>query len=185
MGIFSGPEEQARKEGLKNMEDKREAFAQALDKQGFKPDTMLFTSMPDGGYAAVCRFDGRQWVIVSPGFGHDGDFRIESAGRLDVRREDVLVKSEGMGGMLGFGKKGERGAEYVVTLSDGAAARLPFVFGRTMWGEFPYKKNPLLSTRRRRKDANVVWELKPIDNSNLDRVLELADGYFGIRDTGR
>ena len=180
MSLFSGPDEQARKDGLRKLEDRREAFARKQDLQGFRPEKMLFTSMPNGGFGAVCRYEGRMWIIVSPGFGEDGDFTVVSAERFPIRREDVFVKPEGMGGMLGFGKKGERGAEFVVTLEDGGEIRLPFVFGRTSWGEFSYKKNPLLSTRRRRKDANVVWELKPIDHMDAERVLALANSYFGL-----
>ena len=70
-----------------------------------------------------------------------------------------------MGGMLGFGKKGERGVDYVVTLPDGGEAHLPFVFGRSCWAEYALKKNPLLGLKRRRGNANVVWDLKPVDNT--------------------
>ena len=181
MGLFSDPDELERREKLKKLEDKREAFAQALDRQGFRPETMLFAQMANGGFAAVARYQGKQWLILSPGLGTEEDFVIESAERFPVRREEVLVKSEGMGGMLGFGKKGEHGVEYVVTLPDGREARVPFVFGRNCWGEFTLKKNPLLSTKRRRKDANVVWELRPIDNTELKRITALANEYFGVQ----
>ena len=36
--------------------------------------------------------------------------------------------------------------------------------------EIEYKKNPLLMTKRRRGDANVMWDLKPI---HMDHVMEL------------
>ena len=180
MGLFSDPGELERREKLKKLEDKREAFARMLDQQGFRPERMLFAQMPNGGFAAISRFDGRQWLILSPGLGTEEEFFVESSRQFPVRKEEVLVKSEGMGGMLGFGKKGEHGVEYVVTLADGSEARVPFVYGRSCWGEFNYKKNPLLPTKRRKKDANVVWELKPIDNAELARITALADGYFGM-----
>ena len=180
MGLFSDPEELARLEKLRKLEDKREALAKALDARGFRPETMLFAQTANGGFAAMAKFQGKQWLIISPGLGTEDNFIVECAERFKVRREDVLVKSEGMGGMLGFGKKGEHGVEYVVTLSDGSEARVPFVYGRNCWGEFTYKKNPLLPTKRRKKDANVVWELKPIDNADIRKIIALADGYFGV-----
>lgn len=180
MGIFSTPEEQERLARLRTMEDKREAFAQRLDSQGFRPEQMLFASTPNGGYAAFCSFEGQQWLIVSPGFGTEEDFAMESAPRFEVRVEKVFVQGEGMGGIFGFGKKPERGAEYVVIRADGSEARLPFVSGRNNWGEFSYKKNPLLNPRRRRRDANVAWDLKPIDNTQVEAILALANGYFGL-----
>ena len=180
MGFFSNPKEQERLARLKAMEDKREAFAWMLDQQGFKPERMLFASTQNGGFTAFCSFDGRQWLILSPGFDTDEDFVIESTPRFDVRVEPVEVTGEGMCGVLGIGQKAERGVEYVITRADGSEARFSFVGGRTSWAEFPYKKNPLLDTRRRRKDANVAWELQPIDITRVDGVLRLAKAYFGL-----
>ena len=94
-------------------------------------------------------------------------------------REEVLVKSEGMGGILGFGKKGQHGVEYFVRLENGAEVSVPFVFGRNGWAEYPLNKNPLLKTKRRRGDANIVWELRPLDNAELNKVTAIAEGYFG------
>jgi len=181
MGLFSGPEEQERKAKLKMFEDKRLAFAQQLDKRGFKPEKMLFAQAGNGGFISVCNFEGKQWLIISPGFGaEDEDYVLESYDRFDVRRQEVHVKSQGMGGILGFGKKGEHGAEYVITRADGSEIAMPFVFGRNGWCEFPLKKNPFLSLRRRRGDANIVWEMRPLDNAAIGKVLEIADGYFGL-----
>lgn len=180
MGLFSDPNEQARKDSLRKLEDKRLALAEKLDKQGFKPETMLFAQSDNGGFVAVCRYNGRQWLIVGPGFGTDEEFIVADSDRFDVRKEEVLVKSEGMGGIMGFGRKGEHGAEYVVTLPDGREVRMPFVFGRNGWGEFPLKKNPLLSTKRRRKDANLVWDLTPIDNAKIQQIMALAEGYLFV-----
>ena len=178
MGLFSDPNEQERRENLKKLEDKRLALAQELDRQGFKPETMLFAQSNNGGFVATCRHGGKQWLIVGPGFGTDEEFVVASSERFDVRKQEVLVKSEGMGGIMGFGKKGEHGAEYIVTLPDGREYMMPFVFGRNGWAEFSLKKNPLLSTRRRRKDANLVWDLTPIDNALLAKILALADSYL-------
>ncbi len=178
MGLFSDPGDVERRENLKRLEDKRLALAQTLSDKGFKPEKMLFAQTPNGGFCAIARFGGRQWLVVSPALGSDEDFRLDIRDRFEVRREEVLVKSEGMGGMLGFGKKGERGVDYVLTLSDGGEAHLPFVFGRSSWAEFALKRNPLLGLKRRRGNANVAWELKPVDAVDLDRIITLADSYI-------
>ena len=178
MGIFSSPQENERKANLKKMEDRRLAFAQELEAQGFKPERMLFAQAENGGLVAVCRFNGRQWLIVGPGFGADEAFALESFDRMRVRSEEVQVKAEGLGGMFGFGKKGERGIQYHITRADGSEVDMPFVFGRNCWAEYTLNKNPLLKTRRRRGDANIVWDLRPIEGDKLAKILEIAEGYF-------
>ena len=178
MGLFDSAEEQARKAGLRKMEDKRVAFAQQLARQGFAPEKMLFAQNDNGGFTALCRFAGKYWLIISPGFGTDDDFILESYDALDWRVEKVLVKSEGMGGIFGFGKKAEEGNEYFIRRHDGSEARMPFVSGRGNWFEVPLAKNPLLKTQRRRGDANVVWDMKPIDRTQVGRVLEVVRPYF-------
>lgn len=180
MGLFSDPNELERREKLKKLEDKRLALAQRLEQQGFRPEKMLFAQTANGGFASISSHGGMRWLIVSPGLGTDDEFIVEQAERFPVRKEEVRVQSEGMGGIMGFGKKGENGIEYVVTLQDGREVRVPFVYGRSNWGEFTLKKNPLLPARRRRKDANIVWELKPIDNAELKKITALADAYFGV-----
>ena len=178
MGFFSDPGEAERREKLKVLEDKRLAFAQALANKGFKPEKMLFAQTENGGFTAVAKFGGKRWLVVSPGLGTDEEFYLEIVERFAVRKNEVLVKSEGMGGMLGFGKKGERGTDYVIARADGEEAHLPFVFGRSCWGEFDLKKNPLLSVKRRRGNANVVWDLKPVDAPQLEKICALADSYL-------
>lgn len=178
MGLFDSAEEQARKAGLKKLEDKRVAFAQQLARQGFAPEKMLFAQNDNGGFTALCRFEGKYWLIISPGFGSDDDFILESYDALDWRVEEVLVKSEGMGGIFGFGKKAEIGSEYFIRRHDGTEARMPFVCGRGNWAEAALAKNPLLKTQRRRGDANLVWDMRPLDRTQVERVLELVKEYF-------
>ena len=83
-----------------------------------------------------------------------------------------------MGGMFGFGKKGQHGVEYHIARADGSEVVMPFVAGRNAWAEYVLPKNPLLSTRRRRGDANIVWDLKPIDGGQLQKILETAEAYL-------
>lgn len=178
MGIFNGPEEEARKANLKKLEDKRVAFAQRLAREGFAPERMLFAQTENGGFVALCREGGKQCLIVSPGFGTDEEYVFERHDALEYTRQKVDVKPEGMGGIFGFGKKGETGVEYVITRLDGSQVRMPFVSGRNSWLEVALAKNPLLKTQRRRGDANLVWDFKILDNSTVARAVEVADGYL-------
>lgn len=181
MGWFNDPEEQARKANLKKLEDKRVAFAQRLAREGFAPERMLFAQNEDGGYTGLARFNGQYWLIVSPGFGSDDDFRLERLDELDYRVNEVQVKSEGMGGIFGFGKKAQDGREYIIALPDGSEAKLSFVSGRGNWMDVALNKNPLLKTQRRRGDANLVWDMTPLDRSTVERVLNIVEGYFTER----
>ena len=179
MGLFNDAGEQERKANLKRLEDKRLAFAQRMAEQGFQPERMLFAQTPEGGLTALCRHGGQYCLILGPSFASEEDFQLERYDRLDYRVENVDVKGEGMGGIFGFGKKPESGVEYVIARHDGSEARMSFVCNRGGWLECALKKNPLLSPKRRRGDANVVWELHPIDASGLRAALKLADQYFG------
>ena len=178
MGLFDGPDEQARRDKLRRLEDKRLAFAEELARQGFAPERMLFAQTENGSFVSLCR-DGGGWaVIVGPALGTDEDFRIARMDVLAFRRQDVRIASEGMGGIFGMGKKAQVGVEYVITLPDGEEVRMPFVGGRSSWMEKELKKNPLLSTKRRRGDANVCWEMAPVDKTTVDRVVAVAEKYF-------
>ena len=55
---------------------------------------------------------------------------------------------------------------------------MPVVFGRNSWMEAKYGKNPLLKTKRRRGDANVVWDFMPIDNASLSKIEKLIYEYY-------
>ena len=178
MGLFDSAEEQQRKANLKTLEDKRMAFAQKLVAQGFAPEKMLLSQNENGGFTALSRFNGQYWVIVSPGFGTDEDYILEKMDALDWRCNDIYVKPEGMGGIFGFGKKGELGREYVIALPGGGEAKMIFVSGRNSWSEVTLQKNPLLKTQRRRSNANVVWDFVPLDHSSIEKVLKIAEEYF-------
>ena len=168
MGLFNSQEDIERKEKLKKLEDKRVAMAQRMAREGFAPEKMLFAQMENGGFTAICRFDSRFWLVVSPGFGTDDEYVFESCDAPDYTVQQVNVKPEGMGGMFGFGKKGETGAD----------ARLPLIAGRNNWLECQLSKNPLLKTQCRRGNANLVWDFKPLDLSTIEYAMRAAERYF-------
>ena len=154
MPLFSSDAERQRKENLKRLEDKRLRFAQELDARGFRPERMFFCSRADGSYVALARPEGRLAVI------------------------DVFEKGSGLNGAFGFGVKGARGFNLYVVLDGGERVLVPVVFGRTSWLESEGRKNPLLQLKRRRGDANIVWDFRPIDNITLDRIEARLEEYY-------
>ena len=179
MPLFDTEGEKKRKENLKNLEDKRVRFAEELEKQGFKPERMLFCANEIGSFVALSRYQGRYAVIVSPVFGQEGDFRLVMMDQLDYRREDVYEKGTGLNGMFGFGRKGAKGVNIVITMPDGSEETMCVFAGRTSYLETNLKKNPLLSLKRRRGDANIMWDMTPIERTHLSKIeTSLAEHYL-------
>ena len=52
------------------------------------------------------------------------------------------------------------------------------VAGRTSYLETDYKRNPLLKTKRRRGDANIIWDLAPIEAGHLDKIEDRLMNYY-------
>ncbi len=178
MGLFDNAAELERKANLKKLEDKRLVFAQSMAGQGFAPERMLFAQTDNGGFVSVCRDKGQYVVIIGPAFASDEEYRMYRMDALDARRQDVHVPSEGMGGIFGMGKKAQTGMEYIISLPDGTSVTMPFVGGRSCWMERELNKNPLLSTKRRRGDANLCWDMMPLDRTNVSRATAAAARYF-------
>lgn len=178
MPLFDRDGEKQRKENLKLLEDRRMRFAEALEKKGFQPERMFFCSCEDGSFVALARHGQQYAVILGPKFGSDDDFVFDLQDALECEREEVFEKGTGLNGAFGFGQKGAKGFNLMLHLSDGSVAKMPVVAGRTSWLETPYKKNPLLKTRRRRGDANIIWDLMPIDPGVLPRIEALLADYY-------
>ena len=178
MPLFDSSAEKQRKENLKSLEDRRVRFAEALQQQDFKPEKMLFCSTEGGQFVALARHQGKVAVVVSPVFGQDEDFVIEFHEALQWEREDVFEKGTGLNGAFGFGKKGAQGFVLHITLGDGSVAHLHVVAGRTSFMETDYKHNPLLKTKRRRGDANIIWDLAPIEAGQLRKIEDRLMSYY-------
>ena len=181
MGFFNTPDEIERKSKLKKLEDKRVAFAQRMAREGFAPERMLFSQTDNGGFVALCRHAGKHCLIVSPGFGTDEAYSVDHLDALDFVEQRIHVQAEGMGGLFGFGKKGEEGVEFVIRRPDGSEVRMPFVAGHNSWLEASLAKNPLLKTQRRRGDANMVWDFKMLDMSTVSNAIKVAESYFNAK----
>ena len=178
MPLFDSNAEKLRKENLKSLEDRRLRFAGELQQKGFKPERMLFCSTEGGQFVALARHSGKTAVVVSPVFGQEGDFVIEFHDALQWEKEEVFEKGSGLNGAFGFGKKGAKGFVLHITLSDGSVAPLYVVAGRTSYLETDYKHNPLLKTKRRRGDANIIWDLAPIEAGHLDKIENSLLNYY-------
>ena len=178
MPSFDNNAEKQRKENLRLLEDRRVLFAAKLEKMNFKPERMLFCSCEDGSFTALARHNGKYAVVVGPAFGSDNDFIIDVQDALQVEREDVFEKGTGLNGAFGFGTKGAKGFNLFFTLSDGSVAKMPVVAGRTSWLECPLKKNPLIKTKRRRGDANLIWDLMPIEPGVLSKIENALATYY-------
>lgn len=168
MGLFSDPNEAVRKENLKKLEDKRLRFAETCAKDGFAPESMLLIATERGGLAGLCRDKSETCLIVGPDFGGEGEFVLERYDKLPARREEFFQAAEGMGGIFGFGKKGATGYYLIVDREDGEL-RIPVIANKGSVMECK-AKNPLLSTKRRRGDANVVWDMRPIEKGMMKKL---------------
>lgn len=178
MPMFDREAEAKRKQNLKELEDRRLLFAQELEKRNFKPERMLFCSSEDGRFTALARHADSYAVVTSPVFGQEGDFTIELLPKLSYEREEVYEKGTGLNGAFGFGKKGARGFVISIDLGNGEQARMEIVAGRTSWLEAPLKKNPLLNLKRRRGNANIIWDLMPIEPGQLSKIEKLLEEHY-------
>jgi len=179
MPLFDTNAEKERKQNLKEMEDKRLRFAEELERMGFDPERMLFCSCEAGNFVALSKWKGKYAVIVSPVFGKEGDFSLELQDELRYEKEDVYQKGTGLNGAFGFGTKGAKGFNLHISLNDGGIATMEVVAGRTSFLEVKQKKkNPLLSTKRRRGNANIVWDLMPIEPGGLSKLTDLIENEY-------
>ena len=178
MPIFDAEAEKLRKLNLKKLEDKRVAFAQKLEGLNFKPEKMLFCSTEDGRFVGLARHEGKLAIVTSPVFGSDDDFSFEVQDTPNYEVEDIYEKGTGLNGAFGFGKKGARGDKYWFHLQDGSTVALEAVAGRTSFLQTNLKNNPLLKTKRRRGDANIVWDFAPIEVDKVEKIRKAMQEYF-------
>lgn len=158
-----------RKEKLRALEDARLAFAEEMAQRGFEPDEMILVGTERGALVGLSRERSRLNLVIGPEFVQPGPFRLESCPLDSVRREEVLIPSEGLGGLLGMGKKGAKG--FVLILDRGGVEiSVPFITNRTSASCFSLRKNPLLKRKRRHGDANVLWDLNPLDDRQLHKI---------------
>ena len=107
------------------------------------------------------------------------------AGRARAYVEDVLIKSEGLGGILGFGKKGGVGFKLVVTPEEGEPLEMELVSGLGTYLEVrPDKRVQKRAAgrqaparqRQRRLGFPCPWSARRIEGVLRKRWLELING---------
>ncbi|NLF27320.1 MAG: hypothetical protein GX592_05425 [Clostridiales bacterium] len=166
MGIFSSAAEATRKQNLRELEDKRLRFAKRLTDEGFSAQACLFAQY-NGGFTAVAKCGADICLIKGPAPGANEDFAIRRVSAARARCEEVLIKSEGLGGLLGFGKKGGAGFKLIVDTPDADEFAIEIVAGLNSFLEIKGGKNGLLNPKRRRGNANFVWDFRPVEREHV------------------
>ncbi len=165
--IGGNDNEKARKANLKELEDKRVAFAEAH--KGLSLDTALFVQF-GGGFKGLGIRQDDLYLFTGPGPGDAEDFTVTRVNCCGARLRDEKIASEGAAGILGFGKKGGQGYTLTVELPD-QSFELTFISGYNFLLEVtPGMKNPLLDTKRRPGNANLVWDMRSISYADCQTV---------------
>ncbi len=173
MGLFSSPEEDARKNNLKKLEDKRLRFLSGIQ----SPGEMLLTITDRGSLRALGTIDGAPFAIIAPELSSEEEYRCVPLADCAYRKEPFFEPSTGLGGAFGFGKKGGVGFTIVLETPQGEW-EFPYVFKKSSCLICAPKKNPMLTPKRRKGDANPAWELPPIDRSGLKRIEAWLDDFL-------
>ena len=160
MALLGGNDkERARKANLKELEDKRIAFAEA--NAGLRVERALLVQF-GGGFKGVGLGPEGIYLFTGPGPGDEEDFTVERFTHCRARLRDEKIAPEGAAGILGFGKKGGQGYTLSVELED-RHFELSFISGYNFLLEVtPSIKNPLLDPKRRPGNANIVWDMRSI-----------------------
>ena len=181
MALLGGgnEKEKARKANRKELEDKRIAFAEAH--RDLKIDNALFVQF-GGGFTGVGIGPQGVYLFTGPGPGDAEDFAMERCDCCRARLRDEKIASEGAAGILGFGKKGGQGYTLSVEMQD-RGFELTFVSGYNFLLEVtPGMRNPLLDTKRRPGNANIVWDMRSISYADCQTTfakwLKMLNEYF-------
>lgn len=167
MGLFDNEAEKQRKQALRELEDKRLAFARRLNEMGLHSDKALY-GQAGGGFHGVVLSGGEILYLTGPAPGEGGDYTLARHPHVSVRSEEVFIKSEGMGGVLGFGKKGGLGFRLLLTFPDGTQGDVEIVSGQNCMLEKDKGMDPLFDLKRRKGLSNVVWDFRPIEPKTVE-----------------
>lgn len=169
MGLMGGNEkEKVRKANLKDLEDKRVAFAEAH--QELKITSALYVQF-GGGFRGVGVAADGIYLLTGPSPGEEEDFTIRRYDHCRARLRDEKVASEGAAGILGFGKKGGQGYTLSIEVEDAEPFEMAFVSGYNFLLDVTSgMKNPLLDTKRRAGNANLVWDMRSIPYADCQTV---------------
>lgn len=171
MGLFNNPKEQQRLLNLQQLEDKRLIFARELKQRGINIDRALLVQT-GGGFKGIGMHKSDVYLLEGPAPGEDADFKIDVITGMPIRFEPFVIPSEGGGGLLGFGKKGGHGYLMCIGNPDGTEQQIHMVSALQCIYEEQEQELTLLSEKRRKGNANFVWDFTPIQNKQLDKIVE-------------
>jgi hypothetical protein len=157
MPFFQGnSRKKARIAALADLEKKRLAFAGAAQNLGLGR-TLLVEH--EGGFIGLTEGeDGHIYAVSGPAPGSKDDFLLRPLVNCRARIEIRYEEPEGASGYMGFGKKGGevfgllflgQGSEPIFEIMPDVTC---FLFSTGC---------PFADGRRRRNNANIVWDLRP------------------------
>lgn len=173
MALFDREKERQRKLSLKLLEDKRLAFAEQMQKQRVSIECALL-ALVDGGFRGLAISNERPYLLIGPGpLDEDVPFEMLDLTGAQMRFDPFIIPSDGMGGMLGFGKKGGRGYQLMIEPKDGEPISIQFVPALAGVLEVPNGAHfGLLNTKRRRGDSNFAWDFSFIEPHKMDEIVQ-------------
>ncbi len=158
MFLFHGnSREKARIAALADLEEKRLAFAGEVRTLGLNRTLLVEHA---GGFIGVAKGDGgRIYAVSGPAPGSEDDFSLRPLINCRARVETRYEEPEGAGGYMGLGKKGGEVFRLVFSDAEGSSLLLEIMPDVTCFLFSP--GCPLADGRRRRNNANIVWDFRP------------------------
>ncbi len=171
VGLFQNEQELQRLAGLRSLEDRRLQFADEMRRQGICFSRVLL-AQAGGGFMGLALSEGRVFLLGGPTPGDELPFTIEDVTNCRISFVPHSIPSEGMAGLLGMGgKRGGRG--YLLVIESGENRReIEVLAGHQCVYTLEKGELPLLNPDRRKRDANFVWDFRPIDVRELNRLVE-------------
>ena len=178
MALFDNEAEKLRKKNLEKLEDKRVAFAKKLSAMNLTCEKALY-AQTGGGFRGLALCGDKILYLTGPGPSDEVDFTVDVHPSVDARVERILIKGEGAGGFLGFGKKGGSGFRLYLTFPNDNTGEIEIVSSQNCFLEIEKGADPLFDLKRRRNNANFVWDFKTVDRGDLDAVLRRWLAHLG------
>ncbi len=150
--------------------DARDRLLNELTQTNSLPSRTLYIRRDDGGTFAIGLLPNRGGLLVLDW--KYADYRLLTLRQPVLRLDPYEQKSEGFGGMFGFGEKGARG--WTIRLLDGGAviAEVAILPNITAISDVYAKKDAFLNGKRRPKAA-PFGELRPEDRETCERMLSV------------
>ena len=173
MGLFSTPQDKARKANLTALEDKRLRFLKDVQDFG----EMLLTITERGSLRGLGLVNQKPCAIIAPELGSEEEYQLIPLTGCTYRKEPFFEAGTGLGGAFGLGQKGGVGFTLILETEQGEW-ELPYIYHKSSCMICAPKKNPMLSGKRKKGDANPAWELPPIERKDLNEIEKWLDAFM-------